>query len=229
MELFDEVVDFGDSDEEFAYKMPEKIDKQSQLNKSDHQNPNLNKSVSEHSSDHSDNEHNEFDKESDVKFQFTIDINKLKADMKKKSAKLLSKLSVNSNDCSLVKNLVKTDSTESTGKTGELPGVKNLIGETLGADLETALDLNSLGGNNKLLKMNRDGETQKHSSYFISKGDHENEEEFGVSDLNEWFDKIQIKVDFECNEGKIDEQSVIDNIRKKLSLPIKKSGWSYIL
>ena len=44
--------------------------------------------------------------------KFTIDLNTLKADMKKKSAKLLSKLSVTSNNCNLVKSLVKQDELE---------------------------------------------------------------------------------------------------------------------
>jgi dsRNA-specific ribonuclease len=61
----------------------------------------------------SDNDETESDEEqelvsTDIKNKFTIDMTNLKADMKKKSAKLLSKLSVNSSSCNLVKNLVKT-------------------------------------------------------------------------------------------------------------------------
>jgi hypothetical protein len=45
----------------------------------------------------------------DLNLKFTIDLNTLKADMKKKSAKLLSKLSVNSTNCNLVKSLAKQE------------------------------------------------------------------------------------------------------------------------
>lgn len=47
------------------------------------------------------------DDSADINLKFTIDLNTLKADMKKKSAKLLSKLSMNSTNCNLVKNLIR--------------------------------------------------------------------------------------------------------------------------
>lgn len=50
------------------------------------------------------NKTSEYDEEEFVKF--TIDLNTLKADMKRKSAKLVSKLSVNSSTCSMLKQFV---------------------------------------------------------------------------------------------------------------------------
>jgi hypothetical protein len=63
------------------------------------------------SNDFADENYDEIYEEEELKLEkFTIDMNTLKADMKMKSAKLISKLSVNSNNCSLVKSLVKTPS-----------------------------------------------------------------------------------------------------------------------
>lgn len=67
-----------------------------------------NKEEEEEEEDYEDEEDDE-DEEEDLKSQFTIDIDKLKADLKKKSAKLLSKLSVQSNNFKLVKNLTEFD------------------------------------------------------------------------------------------------------------------------
>lgn len=49
--------------------------------------------------------HDEEDRDEEF-VKFTIDLNTLKADMKRKSAKLVSKLSVNSNTCSMLKQFV---------------------------------------------------------------------------------------------------------------------------
>lgn len=87
----------------------------------------------------------EFGNSGEKKVKFTIDINTLKADMKRKSAKLLSKLTVSSNNSSLVKNLVKDISTNE--KSSDLAEMCSVTNSNSPIEAETSiqkLDLNEL-------------------------------------------------------------------------------------
>lgn len=206
MEFFEDVDEFSDSDEEFLYK-PEKPNEM--LNKSN-EKESMNKSFSENSE--SDNELAE--NESNIKYQFTIDINKLNADMKKKSAKLLSKLSVNSNDCSLVKDLVASEFDENK------QGVNAEKVETLNFDATLAMNSNP-----KLIE----NIISSKESVFLNGIASESNEISERVDVNEWFDRVQIKVDLNAsNENALMSENVVDNIRKKLGLITKLSSKFYL-
>jgi len=212
IEFFDDVDDFSDSEDESAsasYKKSGKgVPNAAEMKVND-------KSVSSHnSSENSD----DADREADMRFQFTIDINRLKADMKKKSAKLLSKLSVNSNDCSLVRDLVKAS--EPTGK--------GVVETSLTVDLESVLNVNS-SYKNELLG-NQSGQGMK-KSYFIDPQEAQEESEAQMIDarvgelaaLNRWFDDVQLNLDLN-RMSSMEKENVVANIRRKLSLPTKKAG-----
>jgi len=212
IEFFDDVDDFSDSEDESAsasYKKSGKgVPNAAEMKVND-------KSVSSHnSSENSD----DADREADMRFQFTIDINRLKADMKKKSAKLLSKLSVNSNDCSLVRDLVKAS--EPTGK--------GVVETSLTVDLESVLNVNSSYKNE--LFGNQSGQGVK-KSYFIDPQEAQEESEAQtidarvgeLADLNRWFDDVQLNLDLN-RMSSMEKENVVANIRRKLSLPTKKAG-----
>ena len=143
MEFFGD--DIIDTDEEEASFAPKKA---APVKKSD-QEPTKNKAVYQEEF----NDDDEFDDENDdefydvdptpktlkpdeLKLKFTIDLNTLKADMKKKSAKLISKLSVNSNNCYLVKSLVKSEQ--------QATAVTSHMCEDLTRDAEESKQLNLL-------------------------------------------------------------------------------------
>ena len=201
MEFFEDVDDFSDSDEEFLYK-PEPNET---LNKS-----NQKKSSNKSFSDDSDSENELAENESNVKYQFTIDLNKLNADMKKKSAKLLSKLSVNSNDCNLVKDLVASE-------TIEIKKAENTEKIETFSFNQTSFDINV---NPKLIE----NTYIPKDSFFIDFAASESNEITEQSDINEWFDNVQIKVDLNKssnNENAFIGENVVANIRKKLGLQSK--------
>ena len=141
-------------------------------------------------------------------FKFTIDLHQLKADMKKKSAKLLSKLSGNSNNCSLVKNLMHhADKDEATQKSEFNRYDTNKLSD-LGSFY---LDLNTFGLNDYLADKSKQ---QKADKPVLLDEQKENET---ACHLNDWFEKIEIKVDL--NNESLESGKVIQNIRKKLLRP----------
>lgn len=223
MEFFD---DFSDnSDDEFGYKpsvaeAPNKITEVISPDKKE------NKSFSSESS--ADDCHgDEFDRpDPDVKFQFKIDFNKLKADMKKKSAKLLSKLSMQSND-GLVKSLVTSEAAVLTGQEAE----QQATDVKLGLDLESALDLKNFCSTNQLMDGGLVGQKPKHSVFINNcceemNGNVGNEDLIAneANDLNVWFNNLQIKIDFEDEKDCIEETKIVENIRKKLLVPSLNDG-----
>ena len=140
--------------------------------------------------------------------------------MKKKSAKLLSKLSMQSNDNSLVKSLV----TDETANGVEAPTVQ--IDEKLGLDLESALDLKNFCSTNQLMDGGLVDQKPKYSMFINESPDEVSGDLLQVADesgLNDWFDNVQIRVDLEDGGG-IEEARIVENIRKKLMIPTKSNG-----
>lgn len=222
MEFFD---DFSDtSDEEFGYKLPvtqvsNKISEVISPDKKENKSFSSNSSADECRKD-------EFDRpDPDVKFQFRIDFKKLKADMKKKSAKLLSKLSMQSND-GLVKSLVTSETTALTGHEAE----QQATDVKMGLDLENALDLKNFCSTNQLMDGGLVGQRPKYS-VFINNGSGETNGDVvngdltaEANELNAWFNSVQIKVDFGDDKECVEETRIVENIRKKLLVPSKTCG-----
>lgn len=125
------------------------------------------------------------------KSQFTIDLDKLKADLRKKSAKLLSKLSVSSSSCNLVKNLAAC-TFDYTAKASEFD-----LDDVAASCSSFQLDFNSeytsqllLNRTNSKCELNRDALIDEKV-------------------LN-WIDKVTFKVDSDSESNKLNE-----TIRKK--------------
>jgi hypothetical protein len=156
--------------------------------------------------------HKSFGQE-DLKLKFTIDMNTLKADMKKKSAKLISKLSVNSNNCFLVKSLVNADTTYSINDFDEqIVETKNDfsnfdLANELASNLE---DLNKNGNLGQLVFNEKNSMVQfKNNKNLIIDYDF-----FGDDlELNDWFTNIEFKFD---SKKKQEQTKVIDKLKQQL-------------
>ncbi len=211
MEFFDDVDEFSESEDEALFNRYNTISKNVAKESGDmlaNKQQNHDKTMSSHNSSANSDD---ADMEAGTQFQFTIDINKLRADIKKKSAKLLAKLSVNTSDCNLVKDLVKVR--EVTVK------------PSIAIDLESFLNSSS---NYKAISDDFFGQKNGQKivkSCFIETNEMNGEYEAvgEMVSLNEWFDHVQLKFNLKCLNNQ-EKENVLANIRKKLLLPSKSAG-----
>ena len=219
--------DFVDSDEE-----NEKFDKIQQTKKT--QNPAKSNSFAppnveayNSNEDEFDDENNDDDfyeenqsekkhrKSEDQKLlKFTIDMNTLKADMKKKSAKLISKLSVSSNNCYLVKSLVKAESTCTVNEFDE--PLDESKSDFVNFDLT-----NVLASNLQDFKKNESIDfltCRGRNTWSLAKNKSSNFESSIFDndlELNDWFPSIEFK--FDTNK-KNESILVVEEIKNKFKL-----------
>ncbi len=144
------------------------------------------------------------------KSQFIIDLDKLKADLRKKSAKLLAKLSVNSTSCNLVKSLTQNE----PNKTNEF--YLNDMGS--GRDVNDvnnygALELTTNGDFTSPITTSLNHKHASNSKYNLLK------EALIDETALEWLDKINFKSDSEDENNKLGE-----NIKNKYFGSLVKSN-----
>ena len=128
----------------------------------------------------------------DLKFEFTIDMNKLKADMKKKSAKLLSKLSSSNN---LVKNLIDNAS-------------KISIDNQIDAEINFKVDLNNF-------KFSKLEETSSKETKLKSKEQNLDLRAESLDELGEWLKSVEFRLDIKDSQDKNTILGIIEALKCK--------------
>ena len=189
--------------------------------KIDHFDANLNKPNANDDEEEFANDEAEFNEEeaneaqnervnqsNELNLKFTIDLNTLKADMKKKSAKLLSKLSVNSNNCSLVKSLVKKGGDETAPKSDE-DVVVNEPANSL-ASIEKNYFMNSADEYSSNLRILKSIDEPMVKSKL---------EQFDLNQkcINDWFYKIEFKFDLSEAESSDQSNQLLARVKNKHS------------
>lgn len=147
----------------------------------------------------------------EIKLKFTIDMNTLKADMKKKSAKLISKLSVNTNNCFLVKSLVKGDGINDFDE--QIVEPKNdfsnfNLANELASNLENFNKNSNLG--HLVFNENNNIAQAKIDKNLIFDSDHFDDD----LELNDWFYDIEFKFD---SKKKHEHSQIVAKLKQKFS------------
>jgi dsRNA-specific ribonuclease len=144
----------------------------------------------------------------ELNLKFTIDLNTLKADMKKKSAKLLSKLSVNSNNCSLVKSLVRKGGDETTALKSDEDAGANEPASSL-ASIEKNYFMNSAdeySSNLRILKLIDEPMVVKSQL---------DQFDLNQKSIDDWFHQIEFRFDLSEAESSDPSNQLLARVRNK--------------